>query len=82
MPNADDLLDGVVDVIAPHARAPRDRIRPEGRLIDFGIDSVRAQQIVVDLEAKYGFEVPDRDVVDLESVGEIVAYVRRRLAEG
>lgn len=74
-------FEAVVEVIARHARAPRDRITADGRLIDYGVDSVRAQQIVIDLEAAFGFEIPDRDVIDLETIGEIAGYVRRRQAE-
>lgn len=77
----DPLLDSVIDAVAPYTRAKRERIRPEGRLIDFGIDSVNAKQILVDLERAHGLEIPDRDVIDLDSIGAIADYLRGRLAE-
>jgi acyl carrier protein len=76
----DPLFQDLVEVVARYTRAPRDCMTPEARLIDFGIDSVNAKQILVDLEAKYGITIDDREAADLESLGDIARYVKKRLS--
>jgi acyl carrier protein len=75
----DPLFQELVGVVARYTRAPRDCITPEGRLIDFGIDSVQAKQLLVDLEAKYSITIEDADVADLDSLGQIGDYLKRRV---
>ena len=79
MDATDPLFQDLVDVVARYTRAPRDCIRPDGRLIDFGIDSVQAKQLLVDLEAQHGITIADSDVADLDSLGDIAAYLKQRL---
>ncbi len=63
-------------------RVPRERVTPESRFIDFGLDSVKALDLVVELEEAYGIEIPDGDLADLHTLGDLAAYVRARTTRG
>jgi acyl carrier protein len=72
----------IADLIARHAGVSPEKIRPDSRLIDFGIDSIGATEIVLDLEMMYGISIPDRDILALDSVEATAGYLERRLREG
>lgn len=77
-PSPGDPLDVLRDLLAKKTRIDRERIHPSSRLVDFGIDSVRAMEIVVDLERIFAISIPDQDLMDIESLQDIAAYVQRR----
>lgn len=81
MPNDETVFVVLRDLVAQRSRAPSDRIRPDTRLIDVGVDSVQAKDILVDLEQRYGITIPDREVVDLESLADIAAFVARKTGD-
>ncbi len=74
-----DTLAILTDVVARKARIDRSRIRPASRFVDFGIDSVRATEIVVELETVLSISIPDEDLMELETIEEIARYLERRL---
>ncbi len=78
---APDPIDLLIDRIARKTMIERERIRPEGRFIDFGLDSVKALDLVVELEEAYGIEIPDRDLADLATLQDVADYVRARLQD-
>ncbi|MHC4393422.1 MAG: acyl carrier protein [Planctomycetota bacterium] len=55
-------------------------VRAEARLIEHGIDSVRAMDLVIELEEEFDIEVPDEDLAGVATVGELIQYVERRRA--
>lgn len=57
----------------------RERVVPTSRFIDFGLDSVKALDLVVELEEAYGIEIPDGDLADLHTLADLAEYVRARL---
>ena len=44
-------------------------------VVDLGIDSPRALQLLVELEDILGIEISDEDAARLETVGDILTYV-------
>ena len=48
---------------------------------DLGADSLDMVEMVMDLEEVFGFEVPDADAEDIETFGELVAYVATRVPD-
>ena len=56
----------------------------EGQLLvgDLKLDSLAIYELVVDLEERFGMQITNEDAEDLETVGEAVDYVCRRLSEG
>ncbi len=74
-----DVLGVVADLVARKARVDRARVLPSARLIDFGLDSVKALELVVDLEQALGLEIPDQDLAHVRTIGDIARYLERRL---
>ena len=52
-----------------------ENVRPEGRFIDFGIDSVRAMDLVIELEQEYGIDIPEQDLADLVTLQDVANHV-------
>lgn len=78
--DAQRVLTTLAELVAKKARVDRARVTPGARLIDFGLDSVRALELVVDLEQTFGLEIPDQDLAGAQTVGDIARYLERRLA--
>ncbi len=70
-----EVLETVRSRVASLSRVPPERVRPEGRFIDYGINSVQALDLVVDLEERYGIEVPDEVLPRLRTLEDLVTYV-------
>lgn len=60
----------------------REKIRPEARFIDFGLDSVKAMDLVVEMEQAYGIEIADKDLADLSTLQDVADYVEQRRGAG
>jgi acyl carrier protein len=55
---------------------------PDAKFEDMGLDSLAFVEIQLAMQQEYGFEIPDEDAQEIVSVGQAIAYVNRRLAEG
>jgi acyl carrier protein len=53
-------------------------IRADRSLVEYGLDSVRAIDLLISLETTFGIEIPDGDVKSLKSVQDVANYVRAR----
>jgi acyl carrier protein len=49
-----------------------ERIQPDARLDELGIDSLDRIELVFELESAFGIEIPDSVVTQVETVGDIV----------
>ncbi len=49
---------------------------------DLDIDSLSMVEIAVQTEDKYGIKIPDEELANLRTVGDVVAYVEKLEAEG
>ncbi len=66
-------------VLAEVSRKPLASITPEKDLVaDLGIDSPTALELLVRLEERLGIEIADEDAGQMNSVGDVLAYVERR----
>ncbi len=77
-----DILREVKRLVAETCALDRAAIRDEGRLSDYGIDSVRAIDLLVSLEETFQIAVPDADAARLATIGDVVGYVARRRTGG
>ena len=73
-------LEVVTDLIVQKTRIDPRKIRPSSRLIDFGLDSVRAMEMIADLEEVYDLLIPDQDLMELQTLQDIASYIERRRA--
>ncbi|MEI3424711.1 MAG: acyl carrier protein [Christensenellales bacterium] len=51
----------------------------ESRLIeDLKADSLDVVELIMDLEQQYGIEIPDDDLPNIHTVGDIVNYINKK----
>jgi acyl carrier protein len=55
---------------------------PDATFEDMGLDSLAFVEIQLAMQQEYGFTIPDEDAQDIQTVGEAIDYVNRRIAEG
>lgn len=72
----------VAELLATTVGADPARVRPDARLVEYGLDSARAVDLVIALEEAFGIEIPDADAARLKTLRELVGYVERRLQPG
>ncbi len=46
---------------------------------DLSCDSLDMVEMLMTVESKYGFEVEDKDVADLATVGDVVKYIESKI---
>ncbi|MGH1562540.1 acyl carrier protein [Mumia sp. DW29H23] len=74
-----DELGAILDQIAPDA--DRTTLSLSSSFTDdLGLDRLALVQLSLGIEERFGFPVPDADLVALRTVGDAVAYVEHRLA--
>src|SRR4029453_626902 len=75
----DSLLAAVRQALADYTEVPAEKIRPDIALADLGIDSLTAVSVVSDLESMLGISIPNEEALDVKTVGDVLAGLRRHL---
>lgn len=70
----------LVDLITRKTKVDAAKVQRASRLIDFGLDSVKTMELVVELEQAFDLSIPDEDLLAMETIGAIADHVERRLA--
>ena len=64
-------------IIAEALGINQDSIKDESNFInDLGADSLNIVEIVMEIEDEYGIEIPDEDVEELNTVGDLKNYIK------
>ncbi len=75
----DALNERVNTLITDQLGVDRKSLTPEANLLDdLGADSLDVVELVMALEEEFGIEVPDDDVENIRTIGDIVQYVEAR----
>ena len=62
--------------IAEQLNIPEENITMDSRFIeDLKADSLDLVELVMDLEDRYGIEIPDEQLAEIKTVGEIVEFI-------
>jgi len=57
----------------------RDEITPESRFVeDFSMDSLDMVEMLIHLEKETGIKIPNEEVKDIRTVGELVKYLEAK----
>ena len=67
-------------LLAETCAIDRATIRDDGRLIEYGLDSVRAMDFIISLEEAFGISIPDDAAAKMRTVGDVAAFVAARKA--
>ena len=69
-------------MLAEQLNIEQSSIKPESRIIeDLHTDSLDLVEMLITLEDKYSISVPDEDAKNLTTVGKLVEYVEKKIAE-
>lgn len=75
------VYDSVRAILMEQFGVDPDRVRPHARLVeDLGADPLEVLEFVSTLEDEFDLEILDEDARRMATVGDVVAYLERRLA--
>ena len=74
-----DLLQMFREVAARVDKREFPHVSPTSVITELGIDSLSMMQIVGEMETELGILIPDEDLVEIVTVGDLVAKVEKRL---
>lgn len=64
-------------VIAKQLKISETDIKPDSKLIDdLKADSLDIVELVMELEEQYGLEIPDEDMPGLQTVQDVIDYIK------
>ncbi len=73
------LVERVNVIITDQLGVEKDALSAEANLLDdLGADSLDVVELVMAVEAEFGIAVPDEDVENIRTIGDIVAYLAKR----
>ncbi len=75
-----DLLELFKSVAARVDKREFPNVTRKSVITDLGIDSLSMMQIVGEMESELGVLIPDEDLVELVTVGDLVSKVEQRLS--
>jgi|TARA_B110000116_G_C16592129_1_gene471062 acyl carrier protein len=79
---ADDSQQKVIDLIVDQLGVDADNVTPDAHFIDdLGADSLDTVELVMAFEEEFDIEIPDEDAEKLETVGNAIEYLNKRLSE-
>lgn len=67
----------VVEVITRERKCAPEDVGMETRLSELGIDSLQAITILYELEERFGIEIPNELIENLETVSDIVSTINK-----
>jgi acyl carrier protein len=57
----------------------REEITPDSRFVeDFSMDSLDMVEMLIDLEKQTGIKIPNEEIKDIRTVGELVKYLEAK----
>ena len=76
MPQNDEVTDRVKNLIARQFAVDRNLVFESARLFeDLGLDSMDSVELVMALEVEFDGEVPDKDISQIKTVGDVIHAV-------
>ena len=75
------MLETVIKVIAEQLSIEESKITPQSSLVDdLKADSLDVAALMLELEERYNVEIPDEELGNLVTVGDISAYLEKKTA--
>lgn len=74
------VLEKVRSILVGQLGVDEDKVNMEASIVDdLGADSLDVVDLVMSLEEEFDIEIPDEDVENMKSVGDIVKYIEAKL---
>ena len=78
----DEVEDKVKSIIAEQLGVEASSVTPDASFTeDLGADSLDAVELIMAIEEAFDIEIPDEDAEKLETVGNAIDYLNKRLSE-
>lgn len=72
------MTDKIKDIVADILELEVEAIDVNASILDdLGADSIAVMEIVMELEGEFDVEVPTEDILNLNTVNDIVAYIEK-----
>jgi acyl carrier protein len=83
MADEKSIEDKVKDIIVEQLGVNPEQVTPQASFIeDLGADSLDIVELVMAFEEEFGVEVPDEDAEKLQTVGDVISYIKERANKG
>ena len=77
-----DIFEQVKKILCDQLDLEDEQVNEDSEVIDdLGADSLDIVDLVMTLEEEFDTEIPDEDIENLKTVGDIVKYIEERVAE-
>lgn len=77
-----DIFEQVKKILCDQLDLEEEQVNEDSEVIDdLGADSLDIVDLAMTLEEEFDTEIPDEDIENLKTVGDIVKYIEDRVAE-
>ena len=74
------IEDRVINIVCEQMGASRDKIQPATSFInDLGADSLDTVELVMEFEDEFDINIPDEDAEKIQTVGDAIEYIKKRM---
>lgn len=71
-----EILEGIAELVNDETGVDKEEVQLDKSFTeDLDIDSLSMTSIVVQAEDRFGVKIPDEDIKDLTTVGDVVQYI-------
>ena len=75
-----EVFERIREYLADQLDVEPEKITPDSDIVeDFGADSLDVIDMITTLSDEFGVEIPDEDIENFRTVGDVVSYVEERL---
>lgn len=76
------VFDNIKDIIVEQLDVEEDAVTMEASITeDLGADSLDVVDLVMSIEESFDVEIPDEEVENIKTVGDIVKYIENKVEE-
>lgn len=76
------VFDKIKDIIVEQLDVEEDAVTMEASITeDLGADSLDVVDLVMSIEESFDVEIPDEEVENIKTVGDIVKYIKNKVEE-
>ena len=75
-----EVFDRIREYLADQLDVDPDQITPDSDIVeDFGADTLDVVDMITTLSDEFGVEIPDEEIENFHTVGDVVQYVEDRM---
>jgi acyl carrier protein len=74
------LEERIKEIIADQLGVEQEKIVPEAKFVeDLGADSLDVVELIMAFEEEFGIEIPDEDAEKIQTVGDVINYLKEKV---